>query len=359
MVTRGANRATVTLFRDLRQLFFWAEKRQPWRRLLQEGNPAALLEIEKIVAPDYDLSNIRTRTLSTSEIGELHSIFLAMDHKHRNAPDRRKAARPLQPEARIALWLCLSTACRIGELLQAEWKHVDLDAGTWFIPVENVKGTRGKKQEHRIYLSDFARSQFRALHAINGKGPWCFPSRDGKTHLDLKTVTKQVGDRQHRFKQRGQLSNRRNDDSLVLAQGRNGEWTPHDLRRTAATMMQALGVAPDVIDRCQNHVIAGSRVRRHYLTHEYAAESKDAWQRLGKAIQTAIARHGRHAPAINPPEPDRPRKLETALSSPAVFMTRHTWAPGSTPASSGTGSTNSAWTAPSTVRTRCAGRRRR
>jgi integrase len=265
----------------------------------------------------------------------------------------------LQPEARIALWLCLSTACRIGELLQAEWKHVDLDAGTWFIPVENVKGTRGKKQEHRIYLSDFARSQFRALHAINGKGPWCFPSRDGKTHLDLKTVTKQVGDRQHRFKQRGQLSNRRNDDSLVLAQGRNGEWTPHDLRRTAATMMQALGVAPDVIDRCQNHVIAGSRVRRHYLTHEYAAESKDAWQRLGKAIQTAIARHGRHAPAINPPEPDRPRKLETALSSPAVFMTRHTWAPGSTPASSGTGSTNSAWTAPSTVRTRCAGRRRR
>ena len=31
---------------------------------------------------------------------------------------------------------------------------------------------------------------------------------------------------------------------------------------------------PDVIDRCQNHVLAGSRVRRHYLKHDYADEAK-------------------------------------------------------------------------------------
>lgn len=52
-------------------------------------------------------------------------------------------------------------------------------------------------------------------------------------------------------------------------------------------MMQALGVPPDVIDRCQNHVLAGSRVRRHYLTHEYAHEKREAWQRLGAEL-TAI-----------------------------------------------------------------------
>ena len=39
-------------------------------------------------------------------------------------------------------------------------------------------------------------------------------------------------------------------------------------------MMQALGVMPDVIYRCQNHVLAGSRVRRHYLKHDYADETK-------------------------------------------------------------------------------------
>jgi hypothetical protein len=52
---------------------------------------------------------------------------------------------------------------------------------------------------------------------------------------------------------------------------------------------QALGVMPDVIDRCQNHVLAGSRVRRHYLKHDYADETKQAWGQLGAAIEAALA----------------------------------------------------------------------
>lgn len=55
---------------------------------------------------------------------------------------------------------------------------------------------------------------------------------------------------------------------------RMGEWTPHDLRRTGAAMMQAWGISLDVIDRCQNRVLAGSRVRRHYLHNDYAEEKK-------------------------------------------------------------------------------------
>jgi hypothetical protein len=54
-------------------------------------------------------------------------------------------------------------------------------------------------------------------------------------------------------------------------------------------MMQALGVMPDVIDRCQNHMLAGSRVRRHYLKHDYADETKQAWAKLGAAIEAALA----------------------------------------------------------------------
>jgi len=84
---------------------------------------------------------------------------------------------------------------------------------------------------------------------------------------------------------------------LVLSGGRYGAWTPHDLRRTAATMMQALGVSPDVIDRCQNHVLAGSKVRRHYLTHEYAAETRQAWSKLGADIESIL---GRGVPAKTP-----------------------------------------------------------
>ncbi|WP_212733707.1 hypothetical protein [Variovorax sp. CF079] len=53
-------------------------------------------------------------------------------------------------------------------------------------------------------------------------------------------------------------------------------------------MKQALRVSPDVIDRCQNHVLPGSKVRRHYLHHDYVEEKREAWQRLGQRIDAIL-----------------------------------------------------------------------
>ncbi len=308
VVSRGVNRMAVNLSRDLKQMFGWAEKRQPWRRLLQEGNPTDLIEIERIVAADYDMSNVRTRVLSPGEIRELKAIFERTQADYDAAPNKRRATRAVQAETQLALWICLSTCCRIGELLLTEWRHVDLDAATWFIPKENVKGSRGKQQDQLVFLSAFALEQFKALHQRTGQTAWCFPSRDATGHVCLKSVSKQVGDRQLRFKSRKDLQNRTNDDTLVLSGGSAGEWTPHDLRRTAATMMQALGVSPDVIDRCQNHVLAGSRVRRHYLQHEYADEKRAAWRLLGVEIEKIL---GATAPVLAPSQPAAHRPLKS------------------------------------------------
>lgn len=100
----------------------------------------------------------------------------------------------------------------------------------------------------------------------------------------------QIGDRQCCFKKRSKpLSGRHHDDSLVLNNGTKGEWTPHDLRRTGATMMQELGVTLEIIDRCQNHVLGGSKVRRHYLHHDYAKEKTEAWHRLGDRLEAILA----------------------------------------------------------------------
>ncbi|MEZ5643628.1 MAG: hypothetical protein R3E99_00430 [Burkholderiaceae bacterium] len=55
-------------------------------------------------------------------------------------------------------------------------------------------------------------------------------------HVCVKTVTKQVGDRQRPGA--APMSGRSKDvDALVLP---GGKWTPHDLRRTAATTMAEL-----------------------------------------------------------------------------------------------------------------------
>lgn len=312
IVARGANRQSVVMARDLGQLFSWAEKRQPWRRLLAEGNPAALVEVDKIVDPDYDMDNERSRTLSVHEIRELRDIFKGMEAAFEAASDKRSAQRPVMKETQHALWVSLSTACRIGELLMARWEHVDLEAKTWFIPKSNVKKTRGKSQDHMIYLSAFAVAQFEGLKAHTGDTSWCFPARNQPGHVNVKSVAKQVGDRQHQFKARKALKNRRNDNSLVLARGANGDWTPHDMRRTAATMMQALKVPLDTIDRCQNHLLPGSKVRRHYFIHEYAEEKREAWRMLGERLETILAA---------PPEPSRPRARPTPSRSTAGART--------------------------------------
>lgn len=71
LVARGVNRTAVEVHRNIKQMFRWAEKRPPWRRLLLDGNPAELVEIAKVVDPNHDLSNIRSRVLNDSELREL------------------------------------------------------------------------------------------------------------------------------------------------------------------------------------------------------------------------------------------------------------------------------------------------
>lgn len=284
--TRRRCRAALVLLADLKQLFRWAEKRQPWRHLLAEGNPAELVEKSTVVLEGY-LEVPRDRILSPAEIRELRDIFTRMETTYEAASNHRAAVRPIKRETQFALWICLSTTSRIGELLSARWEHLNLKEGTWFVPKEN---TKEKTSDWTVFLSPFALRQFSYLRKLTGDSPWCFPGRNrAVAHVNEKSVTKQVGDRQLRFKSRAMpLKGKREDDSLVLAGGVNGEWTPHDLRRTAATMMQRVGVMPVVIDRCQNHVLAGSKVRRHYLHYSYDAEAKGAWAKLGAELEAIL-----------------------------------------------------------------------
>lgn len=282
--TRGASRTAERMLTEMRQMFRWAIKRQPWRSLLVEnGNPAELVDLKQIVLKGYE-PGIRERVLSPAEIRELRDIFDAMEAVYDAAPNKRTADRPVLAETQLAMWICLGTGCRIGELVKSQWKNVDLKKATWFVPRETTK----THVDWQVYLSAFALKHFKALHELTGASEWCFPAQQKEGPLDSKTISKQIGDRQTRFKKRSPLLRRRHDDTLVLSDGENGAWTAHDLRRTAATMMQAMRVSPDVIDRCQNHVLPGSKVRRHYLHHDYAEEKREAWKLLGDRLDAIL-----------------------------------------------------------------------
>jgi integrase len=60
-------------------------------------------------------------------------------------------------------------------------------------------------------------------------------------------------------------------------------WTLHDLRRTAKTLMVRAGVRPDISERVLGHVIGG--VEGTYDRHSYADEKRDALEKLATMIE--------------------------------------------------------------------------
>src|SRR5437879_12546560 len=63
-------------------------------------------------------------------------------------------------------------------------------------------------------------------------------------------------------------------------------WTLHDLRRTAKTLMARAGVRPDISERVLGHVIAG--VEGTYDRHSYADEKRDALEKLAAQIDRIL-----------------------------------------------------------------------
>jgi integrase len=254
LLARGVNRMAKLIFSLMRQMFRFAVDRD-----LIEHDPSASIRKAKIGGKDVE----RDRVLTDEEISSLA----------KKAPD---AGLLITSEA--AIWIALSTCCRIGELLSARWEHIDLEQGSWLIPAEHSKN--GKP--HTVSLSVFAINQFKRAQVVSGNSTWCYPNTDGSDHVCSKTVTKQLGDRQRQPEQ-GTMSRRSAKAQSLLLPG--GKWTPHDLRRTGATLMTALGVLPEVAERCLNHT-EENKVKRIYQRHSYANEMAVAWRLLGEHLES-------------------------------------------------------------------------
>jgi integrase len=63
-------------------------------------------------------------------------------------------------------------------------------------------------------------------------------------------------------------------------------WTLHDLRRTARSLLSRAGIASDVAEMCLGHVLTG--VRGTYDRHEYHAEKKQAFEALAAQIARIV-----------------------------------------------------------------------
>ena len=68
------------------------------------------------------------------------------------------------------------------------------------------------------------------------------------------------------------------------------DWTLHDLRRTARTLMSRAGVNADIAERCLGHVLSG--VRGVYDKHQYQTEMAHAYEAVASLIERIV-----HPPA--------------------------------------------------------------
>lgn len=194
----------------------------------------------------------------------------------------------MEENIRRLLRFMLVTAQRKGEALGLHEREIDREAKIWTIPAQRAKNGR----EHVVPLSPLALGLIGERREGRGEDDgWIFPStRTGKPY-DERSIDHAVRDLfMHRPAPKGRKPTATPKAPLVL-QGFE-MFTPHDLRRTAATKMRELGIAKDDVKLVLNHKDR-SVTGVHYDRYEGLREKRHAletWARkLGSLIKPADA----------------------------------------------------------------------
>jgi integrase len=208
---------------------------------------------------------VRERVLSADEIKELSRRF-AVDL--RVGPKGREFdIPPLHPGAQAAVWFLLATCVRVGELAAMTPAQVDRKAATWTVPATVAKNRR----EHVVHLSPFALRMLDAMRRL--------PTAPGVTNCGA-TLAKMLHGRQ----QAAGAQQRRAASTVLLLPG--GPFTPHDLRRTGASMMGELGTRSEVIERALNHTLPG--LQKVYQRQDLMTERRAAFDALGAQLTQLV-----------------------------------------------------------------------
>jgi integrase len=154
----------------------------------------------------------------------------------------------------------LLTATRRNEA--AQMRRAELAKDIWTIPASRMKG----KAEHVVPLSAAALD---LLGKPSANGELVF-STDGLTPISGFSKFKREFDGALSLRNGGPLPN----------------WTLHDLRRTARSLMSRAGVSADIAERCLAHVIPG--VRGVYDRHAYLEEKRQAFEALAGLVQRIV-----------------------------------------------------------------------
>jgi integrase len=232
IIARGAPVIANRTLSALRHLGGWAVERG-----LVESSPFATIR-----KPSPETA--RERVLTAPEIGAAWRAFTVDGSVIANAAQ-----------------VLLLTGARLREVSEMTWDEIDFGARTWTLPAGRAKNGSA----HEVPISDAFLSILAARKAASA--PKCRFVFSANNRTPVAGVSK---------------AKKRFDRAMAAEIGEPvTPWRIHDLRRSVATNLAAIGVLPHVVEAVLNHrggTIAG--IARVYNRHPYAAEKRaalDAW----------------------------------------------------------------------------------
>lgn len=265
IIDRGSPAMSNQVLKIVRKMFNFAIERD----ILQHTPCLGV----KALAPNTK----RERTLNETEI---KTLWCALDSQNIAMSD----------EIRRALKLILVTAQRPGEVSGMHTNEID--GRWWTIPAERAKNGN----THRVYLTDLALKLIGDLSVTDPETGetkprgYIFPCPHKKKVQPTDSHALPVAVRRN-------LVWPITDKTGKPLYGRDGKpatenklgidkFTPHDLRRTAATFMAQMGYMDEVIDAVLNHAKQG--VIRVYNLHKYDKEKQQALEAWELKLQSIV-----------------------------------------------------------------------
>lgn len=231
---RGAPVMANRVLAYTRKMFSWAVE-----RAVLEINPFLMMS-----RPTKEIS--RERALSEAEIKTFWN----------NLDDCK-----MSDSIKRALKLILVTGQRPGEVIAMHSNEINGD--WWEIPAQRSKNM----QAHRVFITSLAKQLIGEGSGFIFKSPV-----NSEKSYEVRTMTHDI---------KANLPH--TPDSKVVDRIKIPHFTPHDLRRTAATRWAEMGVSGDLIDRLQNHITKQKQGVGHiYNRYSYDKEkqmSLEQWER--------------------------------------------------------------------------------
>lgn len=259
---------------------------------IRRGDVARLLDVIEARAPvhaDHVLA-ILSKLFNWYAAREEDYISTVVRGMRRTAPKDHARSRVLKDDEIRLFWaatddegvygaflrVALLTAQRRAKVVAMRWSDLD-DKGVWTIPAE----PREKTNAGSLKLSELTLSLIRALPEVED----CDFVFAGRGKVPINGLSK---------------AKRGLDAAMAEARGAPVDnWTVHDLRRTARSLMSRAGVRPDVSERVLGHAIPG--VEGVYDRYSYDREKGEALAALTGLVSRIVEGNAQDAEVIRLP----------------------------------------------------------